>query len=36
MQYDTGYGDYTEERRKLFAGLPLDEAIAETEKGSGT
>jgi len=27
MQYDTGYGDYTEERRDLFADLTIDEAI---------
>lgn len=29
MQYDPGHGDYTEERRQLFAGLTLEMAIAE-------
>jgi hypothetical protein len=29
MQYDPGHGDYTEERRELFADLTLDQAIAE-------
>jgi hypothetical protein len=24
MQYDPGYGDYTEERRQIFAGLTID------------
>jgi hypothetical protein len=29
MQYDPGYGDYTLERRQLFADLSLDDAVAE-------
>lgn len=28
MQYETGHGDYTVERKALFADLSLDEAIA--------
>ena len=32
MQYDTGYGDYTEERRHLFADLTIDEAIEALNK----
>jgi len=28
-QFTTGYGDYTEERKKLFEGLTLDEAVRE-------
>ncbi len=32
MQYDTGYGDYTEERRDLFADLTIDEAIDALNK----
>jgi hypothetical protein len=27
MQYDAGYGDYTEERKELFADLTLEEAL---------
>jgi hypothetical protein len=34
MQYDPGYGDYTEERRTLFADLTMDQAIAEMEAGA--
>lgn len=29
MQYDPGRGDYTEDRRELFADLSLDDALAE-------
>lgn len=29
MQYDPGRGDYTEERRVLFADLTIDDALAE-------
>jgi hypothetical protein len=29
MQYDPGHGDYTVERRDLFADLTMDEAVAE-------
>jgi hypothetical protein len=28
MQYDPGHGDYTQERRELFADLELDDLIA--------
>ena len=28
-QFTTGYGDYTEERKKLFEGLTLEEAARE-------
>jgi len=34
MQYDPGHGDYTEERRELFADLSMDQAIAEMRAGS--
>jgi len=29
MQYDPGHGDYTEERRTLFADLSIEDVIAE-------
>jgi hypothetical protein len=35
MQYDPGHGDYTEERRRLFADLTLDAAVAEMKTGGG-
>lgn len=31
-QYDPGVGDYTKERRGLFAGLTLDEALRRIEE----
>jgi hypothetical protein len=34
MQYDPGHGDYTLERRQLFADLTLDDAIAEIKDRS--
>jgi len=34
MQYDPGHGDYTVERRQLFADLTLDDAIAEIKDRS--
>jgi hypothetical protein len=34
MQYDTGHGNYTEERRALFAGLTMEEAVAEMKARS--
>lgn len=34
MQYDPGHGDYTVERRELFASLTMDEAVAEMKAGS--
>ena len=35
MQYDPGHGDYTLERRELFADLSLDAAIAEMRADRG-
>jgi hypothetical protein len=32
MQYDSGHGDYTEERRTLLADLTVDEALEEMRK----
>ena len=29
MQYDPGYGDYSQERHELFADLTIDEALEE-------
>jgi hypothetical protein len=34
MQYDPGHGDYTVERRALFANLTMDEAVAEMKAGN--
>ena len=34
-QFTTGYGDYTEERRKLFEGLTLEEVAREIRSGKG-
>jgi hypothetical protein len=39
MQYDPGHGDYTEERREIFADLELEDLLAavrrrETESAS--
>lgn len=31
-QFTTGYGNYTEERDRLFEGLTLDDILAETRK----
>lgn len=31
-QFSTGFGDYTEEREKLFGHLTLDEVIAEIKR----
>ena len=36
MQYDPGYGDYTQERRELLADLTLDEAIRRMRDASGS
>jgi hypothetical protein len=33
MQYDPGHGNYSEERRTLFADLSLDEVLAEIRRG---
>jgi len=35
MQYDPGHGDYTEERRRIFADLTLDAVLDEMRAGSG-
>ncbi len=32
-QFTTGYGDYTREREKLFAGLTLEEIVTEIKRG---
>lgn len=34
MEYDPGRGDYVEERRELFEGVDLDEALARMRKAS--
>lgn len=31
-QHTTGLGDYTEERKKLFGGMPLDQIISEIKQ----
>ena len=35
MEYDSGHGDYVEERRELFRELTLDEAIARIREKAG-
>jgi hypothetical protein len=32
MQYDPGYGDYTEERRKIFADLTIDALLDAVDR----
>jgi len=32
-QFTVGYGNYTEERRRLFAGMTLDEIVTEIKRG---
>jgi hypothetical protein len=32
-QFTVGYGNYTEERRQLFAGLSLEEIVSEIKRG---
>jgi hypothetical protein len=34
MQYDPGQGDYTTERRSLFADLTLDDVLREMRQGN--
>ena len=34
-QYDAGAGDYTRERRELFGGLTLDEALRRIDGKNG-
>lgn len=36
MQYDPGHGDYTEERRSLFADLTIEDALAELNRLAST
>ena len=31
-QFTTGYGNYTEEREQLFAGMTLDEIVSEIKR----
>jgi hypothetical protein len=31
-QFTTGYGNYTEEREQLFAGMTLDDIVAEIKR----
>jgi len=31
-QFTTGYGDYTHERQELFAGMTLDDMVAEINR----
>ena len=35
MQYDPGHDDYTEERRKIFADLDLEELLAAIHRQEG-
>ena len=35
MQYETGHGDYFEERRELFCDLTLEEAIRRAREAAG-
>jgi hypothetical protein len=32
-QFPVGYGNYTEERAKLFAGMTLDDIVSEIKRG---
>jgi hypothetical protein len=32
-QFTVGYGNYTEERKRLFAGITLDEIVSEIKRG---
>ncbi len=32
-QFTVGYGNYTEERERLFAGMTLDEIVSEIKRG---
>jgi hypothetical protein len=32
-QFTVGYGNYTEERRQLLAGMTLDEIVSEIKRG---
>lgn len=35
-QFTTGYGDYTEERKHLFANMTLEELISEIKQEKGS
>jgi hypothetical protein len=37
-QFTTGYGDYTQERQELFAGMTLDDIVSaiKRKRGAGT
>lgn len=32
-QFTVGYGNYTEQRRQLFAGMTLDDIVSEIKRG---
>lgn len=32
-QFTVGYGNHTEERRQLFAGMTLDDIVSEVKRG---
>jgi len=32
-QFTVGYGNYTEERQQLFAGMTLDDIVSEIKRG---
>lgn len=34
-QFTSGYGNYTEERREMYANVSLDELMAEIERARG-
>jgi hypothetical protein len=34
MQYDTGYGDYSDERRAIFADVTLEELLQRIERSN--
>ena len=34
MQYDPGHGDYSKERREIFAALTLDDLLDAVEQGN--
>jgi hypothetical protein len=34
MQYDPGHGDYSKERREIFAALTLDDLLDAVERGN--
>ncbi|MBN1134995.1 MAG: hypothetical protein JXM73_00320 [Anaerolineae bacterium] len=34
-QFTVGYGNYTEERQQLFAGMTLNDIVSEIKRGKG-